>query len=202
MPLNDAKVRNAKPDAKAYLLSDSGGMYLEVTPAGGKCWRMDYRFAGKRKTLSLGVYPDVPLAGYKLKHGDPRREKWIDGARDKRDAARKLLAAGIDPGESKQASKRAGKNHAENSFELIAREWLGKYKPIWTESNAKRIDRRWVCGVHSGRAGSPCDGQPGGEGAWGVTPPPDTVETRLTFYQNRSVLAPHWAPHWAAVVVA
>jgi integrase len=142
MPLNDAQIRTAKAQAKPYRLSDGKGMYLEVTPSGGKYWRMAYRFDGKRKLLALGVYPDVPLAGRKDEAlGDPDRGYWLDGARDKRDAARKQLAAGIDPGERKQADKRARKIRAADSFEVIAREWLGKYKPTWSEANAKRIDR-------------------------------------------------------------
>lgn len=125
MKLSDAKVRNAKPAEKAYRLSDGGGMFLEVVPSGARYWRMAYRCGTKQKTLALGVYPAVSL-------GD---------ARAKRDDARKLIAAGIDPGERKQEAKRAGRASAENSFEVIAREWLGKYRPTWTEANAKRIDR-------------------------------------------------------------
>ena len=61
MPLTDTSVRSAKPAAKAVKLFDSSGMYLEVAPAGGKWWRLKYRFGGKEKRLSLGVYPDVSL---------------------------------------------------------------------------------------------------------------------------------------------
>src|SRR4029078_11036073 len=60
MPLTDIKIRSAKPREKVYKLFDSGGMYLEVTPTGGKYWRWKYRF-GKEKRLALGVYPDVSL---------------------------------------------------------------------------------------------------------------------------------------------
>ncbi|MBP8926041.1 MAG: DUF4102 domain-containing protein, partial [Pseudomonadales bacterium] len=91
MPLNDAKARNAKPRAQAYRLSDAKGMYLEVSASGGRHWRLAYRFAGKRKLLSLGSYPDVTLTK----------------ARNRRDDARRLLADGVDPGAVKQASKRA-----------------------------------------------------------------------------------------------
>jgi len=125
MKLSDAKVRNAKPAEKAYRLSDGGGMFLEVAPSGARYWRMAYRCGIKQKTLALGVYPAVSLSD----------------ARAKRDDARKLIAAGIDPGERKQEAKRAGRISAECSFEVIAREWLGKYKPTWTEANAKRIER-------------------------------------------------------------
>ena len=61
MRLTDTRIRNAKPQVKAYKLSDGGGMYLLVKPDGGRYWRLDYRFAGKRRTLALGVYPTVTL---------------------------------------------------------------------------------------------------------------------------------------------
>jgi hypothetical protein len=62
MTLTDTRIRNAKPSAKACKLSDGGGMYLLVTPDGARYWRLDYRFAGKRRTLALGVYPIVTLS--------------------------------------------------------------------------------------------------------------------------------------------
>jgi integrase len=110
MLLTDAHIRNARPTAKTFKLSDGGGMYLLVTPANARYWRMDYRFAGKRRTLAIGVYPTVSLAT----------------ARAHRDEARALLANNIDPVTVKKASKRAAKLAHENTFELIAREWLGK----------------------------------------------------------------------------
>ena len=90
MPLTVAAIRNAKPAEEPVRLFDSGGLYLEVAPNGGKWWRSKYRFDDKEKRLSLGVYPEVPLAGGR----DPATGKWIDGARDKRDRARKLLSEG------------------------------------------------------------------------------------------------------------
>jgi Arm DNA-binding domain/Phage integrase family len=89
MPLTDIKVKTAKPMEKAYKLADGGGMYLLVKPNGSKYWRLKYRFAGKEKMLSIGVYPDVSLAD----------------AREKRKEARKTLASGGDPGEVKKAEK-------------------------------------------------------------------------------------------------
>jgi integrase len=115
MSLTDTAVRQSKPKDKPYKLSDDGGMYLLVSKS-GKYWRMDYRFSGKRKTLALGIYPDVPLAGE-------------NGARQKRDDARKLLARGVDPGAMKQAEKLAGKMAARNSFESVAREWIAVHNP-------------------------------------------------------------------------
>ena len=61
MPLSDTKIRNAKAVEKPIKLSDSGGLYLIVTPTGGRWCRLDYRYGGKRKTISMGIYPDVPL---------------------------------------------------------------------------------------------------------------------------------------------
>lgn len=108
--LSDPKVKQAKPKDKTYKLSDGGGMYLEVAPSGGKWWRLKYRFDGKEKRLSLGVYPDVPLAR----------------AREKRNEARKLLADGIDPGVERKAEKAAKQDRAKNNFEAVAREWHEK----------------------------------------------------------------------------
>lgn len=81
MPLTDTTIRKAKPVGKTQRLFDGGGLYLEISPSGGKWWRLKYRYRGKEKRLSLGTYPDTGLAD----------------AREKRDAARRLLAAGVDP---------------------------------------------------------------------------------------------------------
>ena len=114
--LSDTAVKNAKVKDKPFKLPDEKGLYLLVTPTGeggcGKYWRMDYRYEGKRKTLAVGVYPDVGLKD----------------ARDKREAARKLLAAGVDPSEHRKATKAAKVERASNSFEVIAREWLEQRK--------------------------------------------------------------------------
>lgn len=110
MPLTDVAIRKAKPEAKPYKLSDGAGLYLEVSPAGGKWWRWKYRrpVTGKENRLSFGTYPDVPLAS----------------ARTRRDDARKLLAAGIDPGEQRKAAKVAGVERSANSFSALAEELL------------------------------------------------------------------------------
>lgn len=107
MPLTDTAVKNAKPGDKARKLADEHGMYLLVTVSGGKLWRYDYRFAGKRKTLALGAYDDVGLAD----------------ARAKRDDARKALAAGTDPGAAKQADKLHQRQRAADTFQAVAEEW-------------------------------------------------------------------------------
>ena len=110
--LTDTAIRKAKPGAKPVKLRDGGGLYLLLRPDGARWWRCDYRrpVTGKRNTLSLGTYPAIGLAEARQKHG----------------AARKLLAAGVDPGEHRKAEKVAGSERAANSFEVIAREWLGK----------------------------------------------------------------------------
>jgi integrase len=126
MPLTDTAIRKAKPAEKPHRMADSGGLYLEVSPAGGKLWRWKYRFGGKEKRLALGAYPDTGLKD----------------ARDKRDAARKLLAEGTDPGEARKASKAAGEERAANSFAMIAAEWLALQKPRMAAATLEKA--RWT----------------------------------------------------------
>jgi integrase len=121
MPLTDSAIRNAKPKEKNYKLADGGGLYLLVTTKGGKWWRLDYRFQGKRKTLSMGVYPDVSLKS----------------ARDRRAEAKTQLADGIDPGEIRKATK-ASQSDADG-FEAVAREWWGQREPTWSKTHSSRI---------------------------------------------------------------
>ena len=85
--LSDVKIRAAKPQDKLYSISDGEGMFLEISPKGGKWWRFKYRFNGKQKRLSLGTYPSTSLKA----------------ARDKRQQARELLASGVDPGDQRKA---------------------------------------------------------------------------------------------------
>ncbi len=126
MALTDPAIKKAKPTDKPYKLSDGGGLFLLVTPAGGRLWRLKYRFDDREKLLTLGAYPDVGLAA----------------ARTRRDDARKLLADGIDPGELKRATKTQQRARAADSFEAIAREWYAKHAPGWAESHASKIIRR------------------------------------------------------------
>ena len=126
MPLTNTAIKNAKPSEKTRKLFDGGGLYLEVTPKGRKWWRLKYRFGGKEKRLSLGVYPDVSL---KL-------------ARKRREDARTLLADDVDPSEHRKAVKTAKDSKSKNSFEVIAREWFEKQSTVWSESHAVRIIRR------------------------------------------------------------
>lgn len=125
MPLTNTAIRNAKAGKKTLKLFDERGLYLEVSPAGGKWWRLKYRFGGKEKRLSLGIYPDVALKD----------------ARDRRDDSRKLLADGIDPSEYRKATKAAQINRNANSFELITREWFAKYSPTWAPNHETRLIR-------------------------------------------------------------
>lgn len=126
MALTDTAVKNAKPGEKPIRMFDGGGLYLEIAPSGGKWWRLKYRILGKEKRLSLGVYPDVGLKDARLK----------------RDEARKLLAADIDPSDNRKAMKSARNECAANSFEVLAREWFSKHSPSWTKSNADKVIRR------------------------------------------------------------
>ena len=121
MPLSDTAIRNAKPKDKPYKLADEKGMYLLVKDM-GKYWRLDYRHEGKRKTLALGVYPEVSLKE----------------AREKRDEARKLLTQGIDPGAERKATRVA----TSETFEAIAREWFEKFSSAWVDSHSDKIIRR------------------------------------------------------------
>ncbi|KGC85380.1 phage integrase family protein [Burkholderia pseudomallei] len=126
MPLTDTAIRNAKPTDKPVRLFDGGGLYLEIAPSGGKWWRLKYRFGGKEKRYSLGVYPEVTLAT----------------ARKKRDEAREKLAAGIDPGEAKKAEKRASLLAAAHSFEVVARGWMDERKTtVAPAQHAKTLAR-------------------------------------------------------------
>ena len=122
MALSVKEIENAKPASKPVRMFDAGGLYLEVAPSGGKWWRFKYRYGGKEKRLSLGVYPDVSLKV----------------ARSKRDDARTLLAAGADPGAQRKAEKLAKAESGGNTFEALGREWMATRGEEWTESYASK----------------------------------------------------------------
>jgi integrase len=125
MTLTDRKIHSTKPTEKSQRLFDERGLYLEISPAGGKWWRLKYRFGGKEKRISLGVYPEVSLKE----------------ARERRDESRKLVADGIDPSENRKATKAASVHRASNSFEVVTREWFAKYSLSWAESHSSRVIR-------------------------------------------------------------
>ena len=131
--LTDVAIRNAKPGPKPCRMFDGGGLYLEISPAGGKLWRLKYRFGGKEKRLSLGAYPEVPLS--QAAKDAPK------GARQKAFEARSLLAEGIDPGAVKQAQK-AVERAQEETFQAIAEEWFQEFRHTWTDSTAETIISR------------------------------------------------------------
>ncbi|MCG6878403.1 MAG: integrase arm-type DNA-binding domain-containing protein [Deltaproteobacteria bacterium] len=125
MPLTDAKVRNARPKSKQFKIFDTDGLFLLVSPAGGKWWRFKYRFGGKEKLISLGTYPEVSLAQ----------------ARGRRDEARKQVADSIDPSQVRKALKNATIQN-QSTFEAVAREWHTRFTPTWTPGHALTIKRR------------------------------------------------------------
>ncbi|QGY28328.1 tyrosine-type recombinase/integrase [Pantoea cypripedii] len=123
MKLNVRQIEAAKPKEKAWKLADGGGLYLEIFPSGGKSWRLKYRYAGKEKRVVFGLYPAVSLAQ----------------ARGKREDAKRILAAGGDPGARKQEEKQAKILAACNNFEALAREWH-EYKRVgWSKGYANDI---------------------------------------------------------------
>ncbi|MGE4411645.1 MAG: tyrosine-type recombinase/integrase [Sphingobium sp.] len=126
MPLTDIAIRNAKPGAKPAKMADGGGLFLFVTPAGGKLWRLKYRMEGKEKLLSIGAYPEISLSD----------------ARKRRDEARAMLAEGKDPSREKQRAKVQSRVNAENSFTAIANEYCAKRKreESWSPATATRSE--------------------------------------------------------------
>jgi integrase len=112
MPLTDTAIRNAKPRERNYKLADGGGLYLLITPPGGKLWRLKFRADGREKKLAIGSYPEIGL-------GD---------ARKRRDEAREQLAAGKDPSREKQREKVRSRLQADNTFAGVAAEYCEKRK--------------------------------------------------------------------------
>ncbi|MGB9152760.1 MAG: integrase arm-type DNA-binding domain-containing protein [Alphaproteobacteria bacterium] len=126
MALTDKSCKHAKQDAKPYKLSDGFGLYLQIMPNSSKYWRLKYRFSGKQKCLALGTYPEVSLLE----------------AREKRDAARKQLTQGTDPGFTKKEQRRLASLAADNTFEVIAREWHELNKDGWNFVYGRNILHR------------------------------------------------------------
>lgn len=123
MPLTDIAIKATKPQPCPVKLFDSGGLFLIVTPSGGKWWRFKYRFQGKQKTLSLGTYP----------------ARSLKDARGQRDELRRQLAQGIDPGVVRKACKVS----QGNTFQALSLEWHARFKHTWTADHGERILARF-----------------------------------------------------------
>lgn len=128
MPLTDVAIRSAKPGEKPIKLSDGKGMFLLVTPAGGKLWRLKYRLDGREKLLAMGAYPEVSLSD----------------ARKRREDARALLAHGKDPSREKQKDKLRSRIQAADTFRVIADEYCAKRRRDgvkgWAPATATRSE--------------------------------------------------------------
>lgn len=127
MALSNTAIINAKAADKSYKMYDTDGLFLQVTPKGGKWWRLKYRFDGKEKLLSLGTYPDISLSQ----------------ARQKREDSKKLLAIDIDPSENRKQTKADNRLNTENSFELVAREWWQSHMTNKADSHKEKVIRRF-----------------------------------------------------------
>ena len=128
MKLTDVAIRKAQPKTKAYKLVDGQGLFLLITPSGGKLWRWKYRFDGKEKLMALGQYPETSLAE----------------ARDKHQAARKLRHSSIDPMEDRKSARSAAENallneqrKTENTFANVANKWHQHWTRSVTERHAR-----------------------------------------------------------------
>jgi integrase len=128
MALTDVAIRNAKPSEKAFKLADGGGMFLLVTPAGGKLWRLKYRIEGREKLLALGAYPETSLSD----------------ARKRREEARGLIAQGKDPSREKQRDKVRSRIQATDTFTAISSEYCAKRRRDgekgWSPATATRSE--------------------------------------------------------------
>lgn len=123
MALTDLKIRRTAPQLRDLWLSDEKGLRLLVKANGSKYWRLNYRYAGKQKTLACGVYPDVSLRG----------------ARERRNEARKLVSQGIDPSQVKKDLKRQNTLDDNSLFSVLAKSWWEHQKGTWTDDHANRV---------------------------------------------------------------
>lgn len=126
MPLTDSSIKNAKPADKPFKLFDGSGLYLEVSPKGGKWWRLKYRFAGKEKRISLGTYPETSLKQ----------------ARDKASSARDTIANGQDPSLTRKAEKTQLATDTSTTFEVIARQWWESWSTTRTTKHGAQVLKR------------------------------------------------------------
>ncbi len=121
--LTDQKVKALKPKEKQYKVSDEKGLYLLIKPNAGKYWHLKYRFAGKEKNLAIGVYPTVSLKQTRLA----------------RDDAKRLIQSGLDPVQVKQEQKLKRLELSNNSYEVVAREWIEKKRTQWSNHNRTTV---------------------------------------------------------------
>ncbi len=126
MTLTDKECKTAKPAPKSRKLTDGSGLYLEVTPSGGKYWKLKYRYLGKEKKLTIGPYPIISL----------------QEARFKREDAKRQLIEGIDPGQVKLEEKRQRLFDAQNTFKAVAENWQDHNGLKWSENHARTVRRR------------------------------------------------------------
>lgn len=127
MALTDISIKNAKPREKTYKLADGGGLYIEISPSGGKWWRYKFRFNGKESRISLGTYPEVGLKEARERHLEERKK----------------LALGVNPNEARKQKKVNTKLNSENSFEVVAREWWQLHMKNKAESHKNKVIRRF-----------------------------------------------------------
>lgn len=137
MALTDTAIRALKPRDKAYKVADAKGLHLQVTPAGGKLWRVKYRVHGKEKLLSLGPYPEISLTD----------------ARKARDAARQLIVSGGDPAAKKQRDKVLAGEQAAQSFEAVAKEYIAKMEREARVTPETVTKTRWLLSLLSPTVG-------------------------------------------------
>ena len=128
MPLTELQIKNVRPQpGKTVRVFDARGLYLEISETGRKWWRLKYRYAGKEKRLSLGVYPETSLKD----------------ARARCDEARKLLSDGVDPSQQRKVDRLVRAERSEDTFEKIGREWYAKQSEVWVPEHAARILSRY-----------------------------------------------------------
>jgi len=132
MALTDLKIRRSKPAEKSYKVADSGGLYIEVRPAGSKLWRYRYRIAGKENVFAIGEYPDLSLAD----------------ARAKRDEARALVKQGLHPSHVRQAEKLENIADGGNTFKVIAQEFIEQKSRTWSEDYTGQFERAMTRNVY------------------------------------------------------
>jgi integrase len=143
MPLSDAKIRSAKPDAHPLKLTDSSGLYLEVRPTGAKLWRYRYRIAGKENVFAAGEYVQVPV-GETDEQALARQYAGmltLAEARAKRGEWKALVMQGIHPAQHRKMARIELSTRNASTFEAVAREWMGKKKEAWTPYYTRQVRR-------------------------------------------------------------